>query len=130
MCRAVTCKKCGKTTWAGCGQHVNQVLAGVPASRRCTGHASDPAASGGWLGKLIGRRLTPTTSHTPSRLARRRLRNRCAAGGRYRRRVRASGRHLYGRRAHRGIWSRRGDPHVRNAARHSDRSDLTTVRSS
>lgn len=21
MCRPVTCKTCGKTTWAGCGQH-------------------------------------------------------------------------------------------------------------
>ena len=39
MCRAVTCRKCGKTTWAGCGQHVSQVMAGVPASRRCAGHA-------------------------------------------------------------------------------------------
>ena len=61
MCRAVTCRKCGKTTWAGCGQHVKQVMAGVPASQRCAGHASDPAASdpaasgGGWLRKLFGR---------------------------------------------------------------------------
>ena len=56
MCRAVTCKKCGKTTWAGCGQHVDQVLAGVPASQRCRGHASEPAAgSGGWLRKIFGR---------------------------------------------------------------------------
>jgi hypothetical protein len=44
MCRAVTCKKCGKITWAGCGQHVSQVLAGVPANQRCQGHASEPAA--------------------------------------------------------------------------------------
>ena len=56
MCRAVTCRKCGKTTWAGCGQHASQVLAGVPASRRCAGHANDPAASGGgWLRRLFGR---------------------------------------------------------------------------
>ena len=56
MCRAVTCRKCGKITWAGCGQHVSQVMAGVPAARRCAGHASDPAASGGgWLRKLFGR---------------------------------------------------------------------------
>jgi hypothetical protein len=56
MCRAVTCRKCGKTTWAGCGQHVSQVMAGVPASQRCAGHASDPAISGGgWLRKLLGR---------------------------------------------------------------------------
>lgn len=38
MCRAVTCKKCGKTTWAGCGQHVDQVLARVPRADRCAGH--------------------------------------------------------------------------------------------
>jgi hypothetical protein len=55
MCRAVTCTKCGKTTWAGCGQHVKQVMAGVPASQRCAGHASDRAASGGLLRKLFGR---------------------------------------------------------------------------
>ena len=58
MCRAVPCRKCGKTTWAGCGQHASQVLAGVPASRRCPGHASDPATSGsgsGWLRRLLGR---------------------------------------------------------------------------
>ena len=61
MCRAVTCRKCGKTTWAGCGQHVNQALAGVPASQRCAGHpsgpaAGDPAASGGGrLRRLLGR---------------------------------------------------------------------------
>ena len=30
MCYAVTCKKCGKTTWSGCGQHVDQVMRGVP----------------------------------------------------------------------------------------------------
>ena len=35
MCRQVTCRKCGSATWAGCGQHVNQVMAGVPKSRRC-----------------------------------------------------------------------------------------------
>jgi hypothetical protein len=59
MCRAVTCRKCGKTTWAGCGQHVDQVMAGVPTSRRCPGHTADPAANvavgGGWLRKLFGR---------------------------------------------------------------------------
>lgn len=53
MCRAVTCRKCGKASWAGCGQHVNQVMAGVPKSQRCDGHAGEP--SGGWMGKLLGR---------------------------------------------------------------------------
>lgn len=37
MCRAVTCKQCGKTTWAGCGQHVDSVRAGVPAAKWCGG---------------------------------------------------------------------------------------------
>lgn len=36
MCRPVTCKKCQKTTWAGCGQHVDQVKAMVPANDWCT----------------------------------------------------------------------------------------------
>jgi len=55
MCRAVTCRKCGKTTWAGCGQHVGQVLAGVPVAQRCAGHADEAPASGTWLRKLFGR---------------------------------------------------------------------------
>ena len=63
MCRAVACRKCGKTTWAGCGQHVKQVLAVVPASQRCAGHpsgpaAGDPAASGGaWLRRILGKNI-------------------------------------------------------------------------
>jgi hypothetical protein len=36
MCRKVTCKVCGKATWAGCGAHVEQVLGGVPVDERCT----------------------------------------------------------------------------------------------
>ena len=35
MCRATTCRTCGKTTWAGCGQHIEQALASVPAGERC-----------------------------------------------------------------------------------------------
>lgn len=35
MCRPVSCQVCGKTTWAGCGQHVASVKATVPASRWC-----------------------------------------------------------------------------------------------
>ncbi len=43
MCRAVTCKNCGKTTWAGCGQHVDEVMRAVPRADRCEGHAQEPA---------------------------------------------------------------------------------------
>ncbi|MGC3994084.1 MAG: hypothetical protein QM779_08275 [Propionicimonas sp.] len=37
MCRPVTCNVCGKTTWAGCGQHIDQVKAVVPADQWCGG---------------------------------------------------------------------------------------------
>ncbi|PZR16618.1 MAG: hypothetical protein DI536_05515 [Archangium gephyra] len=35
MCVRVTCSKCGKPSWSGCGAHVEQVLAGVPMEARC-----------------------------------------------------------------------------------------------
>ena len=53
MCRPTKCRTCGKTTWAGCGQHVSQVKARVPAGQWCAGH---PAAERrGWLQRLTGR---------------------------------------------------------------------------
>ncbi len=56
MCRAVSCKKCGKTTWAGCGQHVDQVMAGVPTADRCPGHeAGGSGTRRSLLGRLLGR---------------------------------------------------------------------------
>ncbi len=62
MCRAVRCKTCGKTTWAGCGQHIAKVKAGVPAGHWCPGghsKAEKAAASGSnggsFFGKLFGR---------------------------------------------------------------------------
>jgi hypothetical protein len=72
MCRAVTCRTCGKASWAGCGEHVEEVLGGVPAGRRCPGHdattrrtsrksAGDRSATGRpvagrILGRMLGRR--------------------------------------------------------------------------
>lgn len=35
MCRPVTCRVCGKTTWAGCGQHIAAVKATVPPDQWC-----------------------------------------------------------------------------------------------
>jgi hypothetical protein len=64
MCRQVSCRKCGKATWAGCGSHVDQVMRGVPKAQRCTcaqAKTSAPAAStssdssGGFLSRLLGR---------------------------------------------------------------------------
>ena len=56
MCRPANCRTCGKTTWAGCGEHVDQVMRGVPASDRCPGHLKDQHGEGGsFLSRLFGR---------------------------------------------------------------------------
>ncbi|MGB3375624.1 MAG: hypothetical protein WBA87_10865 [Microbacterium sp.] len=61
MCRAVTCRTCGKTTWAGCGQHIASVKQSVPASQWCNGKHSQSeidaakAARGGFFARLFGR---------------------------------------------------------------------------
>ena len=44
MCRPVRCSVCGKTTWAGCGDHIEEALAGVALADRCPGHPA-PAAT-------------------------------------------------------------------------------------
>jgi hypothetical protein len=31
----VDCPQCGKPTWKGCGQHIEQALQGVPVDERC-----------------------------------------------------------------------------------------------
>jgi hypothetical protein len=41
MCTPVTCGTCGKITWAGCGLHIEEALAGVPEQHRCPGHGSE-----------------------------------------------------------------------------------------
>ncbi len=35
MCQRVTCAECGKPTWAGCGQHIEDALVGVAPEDRC-----------------------------------------------------------------------------------------------
>ncbi|MDO8382114.1 MAG: hypothetical protein Q7T17_03950 [Microbacterium sp.] len=57
MCRPVTCKTCGKTTWAGCGQHIADVKATVPAGQWCAGHQKEQKGSstGGFFSRLFGR---------------------------------------------------------------------------
>ena len=54
MCRAVTCRKCGKTTWAGCGRHVDSVRRGIRAADWCDGHATTETPT--LLDRLRGRR--------------------------------------------------------------------------
>lgn len=38
MCYPVPCRVCGKTTWAGCGEHIADVKAQVPPDQWCGGH--------------------------------------------------------------------------------------------
>ena len=54
MCRPTLCKTCNKITWAGCGQHVADVRASVPANQWCPGHGPSER-SGGFLSRLLGR---------------------------------------------------------------------------
>ena len=55
MCHRTTCRRCSKATWAGCGNHIEQALAGVPTSERCTCANDTSARGGGFLAKLLNR---------------------------------------------------------------------------
>jgi len=64
MCQPVKCKTCGKTTWAGCGQHIDSVKRTVPASQWCDGKhteaekaqaQSQAKSEGGFFSKLFQR---------------------------------------------------------------------------
>lgn len=36
MCYPEKCPRCGKTGWAGCGEHVDDVMRSIPPAQRCT----------------------------------------------------------------------------------------------
>ena len=46
MCEKVNCRKCSKPTWAGCGEHIEEALAGIAKVDRCQGHKDEPKQSG------------------------------------------------------------------------------------
>jgi hypothetical protein len=50
VCRAITCRKCSRPTWAGCGRHVESVLGHVPADERC--QCNESAAPEGVVDKV------------------------------------------------------------------------------
>lgn len=53
MCYATPCTTCGKTTWAGCGNHVDEVKASVPANQWCTCPTSNKS---GFFASLLSKR--------------------------------------------------------------------------
>jgi hypothetical protein len=61
MCSPVRCRTCNKTTWAGCGNHIDAVKARVPAGQWCDGQhsaaevAAAKAANPGIFARLFGR---------------------------------------------------------------------------
>lgn len=61
MCRPTRCRVCGKTTWAGCGQHVAAVKASVHRNDWCGGThtaaeiTAAKASRGTFLARLFGR---------------------------------------------------------------------------
>ena len=49
MCSPVRCRTCGKITWSGCGDHVDQVRALVPDELWCPGHEDEEPVARGWF---------------------------------------------------------------------------------
>ena len=49
MCSPVRCRTCGKITWSGCGDHVDQVRARVPDELWCPGHEDEEPVGRGWF---------------------------------------------------------------------------------
>ncbi len=52
MCHRITCATCHKPTWSGCGQHVEQALAGVAKADRC--HCEATAKAPGFFARRRG----------------------------------------------------------------------------
>jgi len=55
MCSRVNCRKCGKATWSGCGQHIEEALHGIPQVDRCQGHENDAPAEKKSIFKIFGK---------------------------------------------------------------------------
>lgn len=53
MCSPARCARCGKTTWSGCGMHVDAVMAKVSPEQQCTCQQTSkpPASRFAWRGR-------------------------------------------------------------------------------
>lgn len=49
----MNCRVFGKTTRAGCGQHIDEFLRTVPDEDRCPGRETEPRT--GFFGRIFGR---------------------------------------------------------------------------
>ncbi len=58
MCTRVTCPRCQKPSFVGCGRHVEQVLGDVPREERCRCHEQSTDAGSSdersFLRRLLG----------------------------------------------------------------------------
>ncbi len=41
MCFPIKCRVCGKTTWGGCGEHIDAVRTATAPDQWCPGHDED-----------------------------------------------------------------------------------------
>ena len=55
MCSQITCNLCSKATWSGCGNHIEEALAGVLEQDRCQGHHNDRVKRG-FFSKIFGKK--------------------------------------------------------------------------
>lgn len=55
MCSQITCDRCHKATWSGCGLHIEEALAGVSEQDRCQGHHNNRVKPG-FFSKIFGKK--------------------------------------------------------------------------
>lgn len=53
MCQRTTCNECKKPDWSGCGQHIEQALAGVPVDLRCKCEKQRNGCKIFWINEFI-----------------------------------------------------------------------------
>ena len=55
MCSKVICRQCKKPTWSGCGEHIEEALAGIAVSDRCQGHEGQVKSQEYLVSYLVGK---------------------------------------------------------------------------